>query len=110
MHNGWNTKDLNAGFRAHAESLDRRLSELLVKKRGSFAYELEYDVALAEFYVYNYLRDRTLLETRATFCAEIQTLLRTEPPTPLEANPERFLDYYKRTLERLRDAYCEGAQ
>ena len=106
----WNAKAVSERFRAHAEELERRILELRAKLSASPVYEFDLDVALGEFYVYNYIHGKTFLGSRESFCAELDSLLLSQSPLPSGAvDPKRAALHYRRTLEHLCEAHCGGS-
>ncbi len=98
----WDPERLSQEFLAKAEACERSLDEIKTRLHMTRSYELIFDEALAEFYVFNSLHGKPLLATRDQFLAGLRGLLEMEIPKGLGIlDFERFKVVRQNIIENL---------
>ena len=92
----WDVESVSRSFQYRADSTDRYLQEIGPKVQNRPAYEIVYDMHLAEFWVYNYLHGKTFLQSRDTLVAELRRMLAAGPPEDARAfDRNAFARYWR---------------
>jgi hypothetical protein len=98
----WDPKILSEEFLAKTQACERYLDEIKAKLHVTRSFELIFDEALAEFYVFNYLHGKPFLATRDQFLAGLRGLLKMEVPKALGIlDFERFKVVRQNIIENL---------
>jgi hypothetical protein len=99
---GWDPERLSQEFLVKTEACERYLDEIKAKLHVTRSFELIFDEALAEFYVFNGLHGKPFLATRDQFLAGLRGLLKTEVPKVLGIfDFERFKVVRQNIIENL---------
>ncbi|MEO9805255.1 MAG: hypothetical protein ABJF04_18500 [Reichenbachiella sp.] len=93
----WNPEHLSKSFLFQANEAERYCKEVKSKIDRTPTYKQVFDEHLAKFYVFNYLHDRTFLETKELFIKELKNML------SFEVNNSGCFDF--ETFERYRKLY-----
>lgn len=102
VNQNWDPERMSREFLAKAESCERYLDEIKTRLHVTRSFELIFDEALAEFYVFNSLHGRPFLATRDQFLAGLRGLLETDVPKGLGIlNFERFKVVRQNIIENL---------
>jgi hypothetical protein len=98
----WDPERLNQEFLAKTKACERHLDEVKAKLHVTRSFELIFDEALAEFYVFNSLHGKPFLATRDQFLAGLRGLLQMEIPKVLGIlDFERFKTVRHNIIENL---------
>jgi hypothetical protein len=98
----WDSEKLSQEFFAKAKTCERYLDEIRAKLHVTRSFELIFDEALAEFYVFDYLHGKPFLATRDQFLAGLRGLLKMEVPKALGIlDFERFKVVRQNIIENL---------
>jgi hypothetical protein len=98
----WDPERLSLEFLAKAEACERSLDEIRTKLHLTKSFELIFDEALAEFYVFNSLHGKPFLATRDQFLVGLRGLLKMEVPRVLGIlDFERFRVVRQNIIENL---------
>jgi hypothetical protein len=98
----WDPERLNQEFLAKTKACERYLDEIKAKLHVTRSFELIFDEALAEFYVFNSLHGKPFLATRDQFLAGLKDLLKKEVPKALGIlDFERFKVVRQNIIENL---------
>lgn len=107
----WDASAISARYSGRADNADRRLRDLDLNLKTNPRYGVEYDAVLADFWVYNYLRGKTFLSSRAELLGALREMLRLEDQVKSGARPidkERFIQSWRRKIENMIDALETG--
>ena len=98
----WDPERLNQEFLAKTKACELYLDEIKAKLHVTRSFELIFDEALAEFYVFNSLCGKPFLATRDQFLAGLRSLLESEvPKEPEVLDFERFKIVRRNIIENL---------
>jgi hypothetical protein len=98
----WDPERLNQEFLAKTKACELYLDEIKAKLHVTRSFELIFDEALAEFYVFNSLCGKPFLATRDQFLAALRGLLKMEVPKVLGIlDFERFKAVRQNVIENL---------
>lgn len=76
----WDPERLSQEFLVKAKACERYLDEIKARLHVTRSFELIFDEAHAEFYVFDYLHGKPFLATRDQVLAGLRGLLKTEVP------------------------------
>jgi hypothetical protein len=79
----WDSERLSQEFLTKAKACERYLDEIRTKLHVTRSFELIFDEALAEFYLFNSLHGKPFLATRDQLLAGLRGLLKVEVPRVL---------------------------
>lgn len=98
MLNKWDKDAISSRFKSKASSVDTYLREVSAKVKTNKSYEFIYDEYLALSEVYNFLYEKTFLNTKESLVRKLKDLLESEG---LFSNRSYHIEsYYKfRTAE-----------
>ncbi|HEX8830088.1 MAG TPA: hypothetical protein VF705_02925 [Longimicrobium sp.] len=107
----WDVESVSRSFQYRADSTDRYLQEIRPKVQDRPAYEIVYDMHLAEFWVYNYLHGKTFLQNRETLVAELSRMLAAGPPEGARAfDRNAFAQYWRNEVTAVLTKFSNNAK
>lgn len=102
----WDSDAINNHLKSAAYFAENYLNQVRDKVEHNHSYEMLFDEYLAKFQIYGYLRDRTFLNNRECFIAELKSMLQC-PHRPIDKtfDFERFMKFYKICINELLKDY-----